>query len=205
MSHAGKVKSWSDHKGFGFIIPDAGGDDVFVHRRALGMHCVLIPDKPVTYEFVMEKGKPKATSVEGEGLVRGGGNGFQRGGAGGAGAYQMPQGMQQMGVVKTWLPDKGYGFISQGPGGNGEDLFVMTSNTVPMQAVPTPGDKVTFTVGVNPKNGKPWAENVAVLPAFDAAAAAMYGGYNPHAALAAQYWQAPAPYPFQFPGYYPTA
>jgi cold shock protein len=49
----GKVKFFSDQKGFGFINPDAGGDEVFVHRTALvGGLNILLPDQHVSYELV---------------------------------------------------------------------------------------------------------------------------------------------------------
>ncbi|SDK14486.1 MULTISPECIES: cold-shock protein [Bradyrhizobium] len=31
----GRVKSYEPHNGYGFIIPDHGGEDVFVHAKAV--------------------------------------------------------------------------------------------------------------------------------------------------------------------------
>eukprot|EP01064_Diplonema_japonicum_P008065 TRINITY_DN155_c0_g2_i1.p2 TRINITY_DN155_c0_g2~~TRINITY_DN155_c0_g2_i1.p2 ORF type:complete len:189 (+),score=56.33 TRINITY_DN155_c0_g2_i1:87-653(+) len=166
MSHLGTVKSWSDEKGFGFIIPQEGGNDVFVHRKVIGMQSSLIPHKEVRYDLEIEDGKPKATLVHGDGVVKknvgghmGGGGGAQFGGGGGFHKQAMP-GQLQVGIVKIWAQPKGYGFISQGADGSGPDLFVLNTQT---RGNLIPGAKVTYSVGTNPKTQKPWAENVVML------------------------------------------
>jgi CspA family cold shock protein len=65
----GKVKFFSDEKGFGFIRPDDGGDEVFVHRTDLGQNLnMLITDQRVTYELADARSKKgngkKAVNVE---------------------------------------------------------------------------------------------------------------------------------------------
>jgi cold shock protein len=63
----GKVKFFSDLKGFGFINPDDGSDEVFVHRTALvGSLNILLPDQRVAYDLVSAtKGNgKKAANVE---------------------------------------------------------------------------------------------------------------------------------------------
>ena len=50
----GKVKWFNPDKGFGFIVPEDGGKDVFVHITALqeaGLQS-LQDDQPIEYEMI---------------------------------------------------------------------------------------------------------------------------------------------------------
>ncbi len=54
----GKVKWFNPDKGFGFIVPEDGGKDVFVHITALqeaGL-TTLQDDQPIEYEMVEGRG-----------------------------------------------------------------------------------------------------------------------------------------------------
>lgn len=64
----GKVKWFSAQKGFGFIEPDAGGKDAFVHIRALeraGLNN-LNEGQRVEYELVPDRrsGKSSAENIK---------------------------------------------------------------------------------------------------------------------------------------------
>ena len=64
----GKVKWFNNQKGFGFIQPDNGGNDVFVHISAVeraGMSTLNEGDK-ISYELVADKrsGKMSADSLK---------------------------------------------------------------------------------------------------------------------------------------------
>ena len=53
MSQQGKIKFFDTQKGFGFIAPDDGGKDIFVHRNnveALGPNQGLEEDEAVEFE-----------------------------------------------------------------------------------------------------------------------------------------------------------
>merc|ERR1719456_421735 len=104
MGKSGTVKFFNDKKGFGFIIPMDGSEDVFVHRTDVVGNELLQEDK-VQYEetFDQQKNKTRATKVTGgtgvpvgsgfaSGKGFGGGKGgFKGGGMGGPG-YGGPKG-----------------------------------------------------------------------------------------------------------------
>ena len=62
----GTVKWFSDEKGFGFITPDEGGKDLFVHFSAIqGNGFRTLPEGArVTYESEVGPKGPNATNVQ---------------------------------------------------------------------------------------------------------------------------------------------
>ena len=62
----GTVKWFNAQKGFGFIQPEGGGKDVFVHisaveRAGLG---TLVEGQKLSYEVVTERGKQAAGNLK---------------------------------------------------------------------------------------------------------------------------------------------
>ena len=64
---AGTVKWFNGQKGFGFIQPDSGESDVFVHISAVERSGVgsLRDGQKVSYDVVQDRGKPAATNLKG--------------------------------------------------------------------------------------------------------------------------------------------
>ena len=62
----GKIKMFNEDKGFGFIKPDDGSNDVFFHVSALREGDEITVGKAVTFETGIDpkSGKSKATSVD---------------------------------------------------------------------------------------------------------------------------------------------
>lgn len=61
----GTVKWFNPTKGFGFIVPDEGGNDVFVHISAVeraGMS-TLNEGQKINYELTQDKGKTYADQL----------------------------------------------------------------------------------------------------------------------------------------------
>jgi CspA family cold shock protein len=53
----GTVKWFNDEKGFGFITPQGGGDDLFVHFKAIESDGFKSLKEGQTVSFVAEKGQ----------------------------------------------------------------------------------------------------------------------------------------------------
>jgi CspA family cold shock protein len=66
MATTGTVKFYNSQKGFGFIQPESGGTDVFVHATALEAAGIygLTEGQKVSFEVISERGKTKAANLE---------------------------------------------------------------------------------------------------------------------------------------------
>lgn len=62
----GKVKWFNDSKGFGFICPDEGGEDLFVHHSEIVAQGYASLQEGQAVEFEVGQGKkgPCATAVK---------------------------------------------------------------------------------------------------------------------------------------------
>ncbi|OGV25942.1 MAG: cold shock domain protein CspD [Legionellales bacterium RIFCSPHIGHO2_12_FULL_37_14] len=61
----GEVKWFNNAKGWGFIVPESGGDDIFVHFSAIQGtgYKTLLPGQPVNYEVKKGERGLHATEV----------------------------------------------------------------------------------------------------------------------------------------------
>jgi len=61
----GKVKWFNESKGYGFIEPDGGGRDVFVHYSAIQGegYKTLSEGQPVEFEVILGEKGPQASNV----------------------------------------------------------------------------------------------------------------------------------------------
>lgn len=67
MRFTGIIKSWNDERGFGFIEPAQGGQEIFVHIKAFARRSSQRPQAGQRVSFEVElgpQGKKRARSVE---------------------------------------------------------------------------------------------------------------------------------------------
>lgn len=65
IRYQGRISTWKDDQGFGFIAPNGGGTPVFIHIKSLVSSATRPAENDVvTYELtVNEKGQPRADHV----------------------------------------------------------------------------------------------------------------------------------------------
>jgi CspA family cold shock protein len=149
----GIVKFFNPQKGFGFIVRDDGGEDVFVHISAVEQAGLtdLADGQPLEFTLVDRGGRISASNIriEGEPLA------VER-------AQAAPQrqltGEKASGTVKFFNAMKGFGFIQRDDGQ--PDAFVHIS-AVERAGMPTlnEGDRLQFELEVD-RRGKHAAVNL---------------------------------------------
>ena len=155
----GVVKFFNPQKGFGFIVRDDGGEDVFVHISA-------VEQAGLTDLADGRGGRISATDLKIEGepmeVVRSSAprEGGREGGFGGGPQRQLT-GEKAQGTVKFFNSMKGFGFISRDDGQ--PDAFVHIS-AVERAGLPTinEGDRFEFDIEVD-RRGKYAAVNLQPL------------------------------------------
>lgn len=154
----GTVSWYDDTKGFGFVAPDSGGEDVFVHVSALGSGLTELSEGArVTYDVVEGDKGPNARNVQ---LVRGSGGARQatdRGRSSRPAASGAPVRGGE-GTVARYDAERGFGFVT--PDAGGADLFVHVS-VVRGAEVLEEGDRVRFKVRQSDRG--PQADSVELL------------------------------------------
>ena len=166
----GIVKFFNGQKGFGFIVRDDGGEDVFVHISAVEQAGLtgLAEGQPLEFTLVDRGGRISATNlrIEGEPMPvqerapRDDRDG-PRGGGGAGGPQRQLTGEKATGTVKFFNAMKGFGFISRDDGQ--PDAFVHIS-AVERSGLPSlnEGDRVEFELEID-RRGKTAAVNLQAI------------------------------------------
>jgi CspA family cold shock protein len=166
----GTVKFFSPGKGFGFIAPDDGDPDVFVHASAIersGLPALNEGDQ-VAFEIERDRRTGRAAAVDLQVLASGPPQ--RRASTGVSPRYRsgpppersrspgLSAGSGQ-GVVKWFNPTKGFGFIQ--PASGGGDVFVHISavERAGLRGL-SEGQAIAFDLEQDRRSGKPCAVNL---------------------------------------------
>lgn len=188
----GVVKYYSLDKGYGFITPEDGGEDVFVHQSSVQVDTFrcLVVGAHVQFEFQLREGKDTAVNVcaqQGQPPLKAFATKLE------ATNYVREKELMapgtSKGTVKWFNEQKAYGFIV--PEDRGEDMFVHLKECENQVALHE-GDIVCyFTKNVEHKD-KPVASRVKLIksgqPSYPTVYAPQHGhGYPPRGAPAPRY------------------
>ncbi|CAK0900045.1 unnamed protein product [Prorocentrum cordatum] len=173
MSSRGTLKNFFEEKGFGFITPDDGSEDVFAHVKENPALNDCQQGDSVSYdaEYDDRKGKYKAVNVNSGGGCGGGGGkgkgkGKDKGGKGGYAPYgkgwsgspeALAGAMSSRGTLKNFFEEKGFGFIT--PDDGSEDVFAHVKENPALNDCQQ-GDSVSYDAEYDDRKGKYKAVNV---------------------------------------------
>lgn len=152
----GIVKFFNAQKGFGFIVRDDGGEDVFVHISAVEQAGLtgLAEGQPLGFNLVDRNGKVSASDlvIDGDPLP------VPEAAERDSGPQRQLTGEKASGTVKFFNSMKGFGFIQRDDGQ--PDAFVHIS-AVERAGMPTlnEGDRLNFELEVD-RRGKHAAVNL---------------------------------------------
>ncbi len=174
----GVVKFFNAQKGFGFVVRDDGGEDVFVHISAVEQAglTALAEGQPLGFTLVDRNGRISATDlvIDGEPLpvsdrpaprdqgdrpARG--DRPDRGGApaGGAGGGRTLTGESASGTVKFFNAMKGFGFIQRDDGQPDAFVHISAVERAGMSNL-NEGDRLKFEIEID-RRGKAAAVNLS--------------------------------------------
>ena len=158
----GIVKFFNGQKGFGFIVRDDGGEDVFVHISAVEQAGLtgLAEGQPLEFTLVDRGGRVSATDlkIEGDPLPvedRGGGAARERG------PQRELTGEKASGTVKFFNATKGFGFITRDDGQPDAFVHISAVERAGMISL-NEGDRVEFELEVD-RRGKTAAVNLVPI------------------------------------------
>jgi CspA family cold shock protein len=152
----GVVKFFNAQKGFGFIVRDDGGEDVFVHISAVEQAGLtgLAEGQPLEFTLVDRGGRISATDlkIEGEPLP------VPERPAADRGPQRQLTGEKAQGTVKFFNAMKGFGFISRDDGQPDAFVHISAVERAGMVSL-NEGDRLAFELEVD-RRGKTAAVNL---------------------------------------------
>ena len=187
----GVVKFFNGQKGFGFVVRDDGGEDVFVHISAVEQAGLtgLADGQPLEFTLTERNGRVSATDlvIDGEPMPvtdrapprdrdaggfgaprndgpRGGGYGGasrEFGGNAGGGGGSTNPGERVDGTVKFFNGTKGFGFIQREDGGPDAFVHISAVERAGMAGL-NEGQRVSFELELD-RRGKQAAINLTAL------------------------------------------
>ena len=167
----GVVKFFNGQKGFGFIVRDDGGEDVFVHISAVEQAGLtgLAEGQPLEFTLVDRGGRISATNlrIEGEPLPvterapRDDRDGPRGGGDRGGGPQRQLTGEKAQGTVKFFNAMKGFGFIQRDDGQPDAFVHISAVERAGLSSL-NEGDRVEFELEID-RRGKTAAVNLQAI------------------------------------------